>query len=92
MKACFKWLKAFLALEVRNLSSSVTSLLPFEFQLLDLVNFFHNVTNLPTSALLISLPTISLSSSLKADVTDDLVVFNIEVSDVTILLKLWINH
>ena len=36
-------------------------------------------------------PTTSSSSTLEADATDNLVVFNIAVSDVAILLKLWMK-
>ena len=37
-------------------------------------------------------PTTLLSSTLKADTIDDPVVFNIAVSDVAILLKLWMKR
>ena len=37
-------------------------------------------------------PITSLSSTLKADAMDDPVVFNIAVSDITILLKPWMKR
>ena len=50
-------------------------------------------TTLPFSAPVPSPPPIiSLSSTLKADATDDPVVFNIAVSDVAILLKPWMKR
>ena len=39
-----------------------------------------------------SQPTTSLSSTLKADATDDPIIFNIAVSDVAILLKPWMKR
>ena len=60
----------------------------FEFQLLDSVNFFLDVSDLPTLIPpLVPLPIISLSSALETNVIDGLAVFSIEISVATILLK-----
>ena len=100
VKACFKQLKAFLASGVWNLDSFIPSLLfdlanypLFEFQLLDLIDFFRDVFNLLILLLLlVPLLTILLSSALEADIIDDPIFFNIEVSGATILLKPWMRH
>ena len=50
------------------------------------------LTTLPPAPALPPPPTTSLSSTLKADATDDPIVFNIAVSDIAILLKLWMKR
>ena len=80
VKAYLKWLKASLASEVRNLGFS--KLLPL-FVLLNLADFL-DASNQP---IVLLPPTTSLSSTLKADTTDDLVVFNMAVIGAAILLK-----
>lgn len=99
IKACFKQLKASLALEVRNLNFSIAFLLPTltKFSLFRLLDFevfrlsqFFDRFDLPTPSPP-SLPTNSLLSAPEANIIDDLVIFNIKVSCAAILLKLWIK-
>ena len=91
MKTYLKWLKAFLALEVRNLSFFIALLLPnypLFVQPLDLVDFLDAFDPLILLLFLAPLPpTTSLLSSLEADVIDNLVILNIAISGIAILLK-----
>ena len=89
VKTYFKQLKAFLALEVRNLDSFIALVLPsltdfLFYGLLDLVNFLINLFYLSPPLLP---PTISLLLVPKADTTGNPIIFNIEVSSAAILLK-----
>ena len=91
MKACFKWLKTFLALEIKNLGSLVVLLLPncpLFIQLLNLVDFF-DAFNSPILSLLSELLPLTtlLLSILEVNAIDDLVFFNITVKGAVILLK-----
>ena len=88
MNASRKWLKAFLALEVRKLDSLVAPIFDI---CVDFLNEFLTVLlALPSPPL-----TTSLSSNLnifRAEFSDYLVVFNIEVNSAAILLKPWIKR
>ena len=79
VKAYLKRLKAFLALEIRNLGFSKSWTL---FILLDLADFF-NMSDRPAPPP----PSTSLSSTLEVDAMDDPVIFNMAVSGAAILLK-----
>ena len=84
MNASYKWLKTFLTLGVRKLGSPVAPIFGIRVDFLD--EFLTVLL-----ALLSPSPTTSLSlilNVLRADFSDDPVVFNIEVSGAVILLKL----
>ena len=83
INAGYKWLKAFLVLEVNKLGSLVASIFGIYVNFLN--EFLTVLLALPPSP-----PTISLLSALNVfgvDFLDDSVIFNIEISSVVILLK-----
>ena len=87
INASCKWLKAFLALEVRKLDSLIAPIFGIHVKFLDLL-FLDEFT----IVLLALLPTSTISLSLALNVfgansSDDPVVFNREVSSAAILLK-----
>ena len=89
MKACFKQLKAFLALEVKKRDSLVAFLHVKFSKFLDLDKFLTilSVLSRPTPLTISSLA----PSALRAG-PDYPVIFNIEMSSTAILLKSWIKR
>ena len=91
MNAYLKWLKAFLAPEVKNIGSLVTSIhVKFlDFLFFDFLDWDKFLTVLSAIPLLTPLTTLLLSvlNTFGANISDDLVVFSIEVSGAAILLK-----
>ena len=89
INACRKWLKIFLVLGVKKLSSPIAPIFGTRIKFLDF-SFLDKFTTVPL--ILLPLPPItSLSLALnafEAYTSDDLVVFNKEVSSAAILLKL----
>ena len=96
MKACFIWLKAFLALGIRNIGSpiapervKISHFLFFNFLKLDKSTTISSALPsilFPTSLLLSTLNIFGASNS------DNPVIFNIQVSGIAILLKLQIKR
>ena len=100
IKANYKQLKAILALEVKKLGPSFLTANLGKFSLfdgfLDLANFWpfdnflvFNSINFSINLLLISIiPTLLVANTLlAANIYNDTVIFNINISDVAILLK-----
>ena len=86
---CFKKLKAFLVLEIRNISSFVT-LIRIKFLNFSFFNFLYLDKFLNILLALLSTSKILLLLVLKvvkANLLDDLVVFNIKISNTAILCK-----
>ena len=87
INASRKWLKAFLVSEVRKLGSPVAPIFGIRVEFLDL-SFFGQIHDRFIS--FITTPTTSSSLALNAfgaNLSDDLVIFNREVSGAVILLK-----
>ena len=87
-----KWLKTFLALEVKKLNFFVTLIFGIRIDFLDLLflNKFITVSLALLSLLLTTLFALA-RNGFEAN-SDDLVVFNRKVSKAAILLKPWIKR
>ena len=98
INTCFKWLKAFLALGVKNIGFPIASMSKKCVEILDFLFFdFLDLDEFLTVllTLLPLFPTTSLASApnvFGANFLDDSVVFNIEVSGAAILLKPWMKR
>ena len=107
MKANYKQLKVVLALRIRKLGLffladfwDLNNFSPFKFPNLDNFYLFDNLPifdNFPYFLINLSPPSISptllvASISLVTNIYNDTIVFSIDINNITILLKSWINY
>ena len=93
INACFKWLKASLALGVKKIGSPIALIVGIRVEFPDLLFFdFLDLDEflIVSLTLLLPPPTTLLLPALnvfRVNFSDDLIIFNIKVSDIAILLK-----
>ena len=86
INVCFKYLKTFLALEVRKINFSIASIFGIYVNFLDLL-FLDEFTIVLLALLLISKILLLSILNLFEVKFDDLIAFNSKISNATILLK-----